>query len=961
MPTKPQIIHTLEQQLGLDIPAATATTLKDFMRYGQQAKDKAAYLLDGDTLIGLKLSTCGLAHTDFLQDAACHGLRALYLSENDITALHFPAEMTALEQLYLGDNAQLQSLTFGGAMPRLRSLDASDSGLKALVLHDCPRLEKLDISRNQLKRFAFASPCPQLNWLDLSGNKTLKKLLLPAGMEALNFLYLRNNGLEELEIKGALPSLRVLDLENNHIRQLPADVILDAPLDALYVNGNRPKNIPWLFLENNDLEEVRTWFEELRDAPHEPNKVVKLMISGNGNVGKTTLMCALQSETGRCNCPDDQHGTTHGIQLGTWETDEVEYKYWDFGGQEVYHGTHQLFMASDAVQLIVFDEKTEAAAWKGEKVGDRGKQERKITAHPVPYWVETIKELSAYSEFVVLQNKIAALPNEHKKVEDYVKKHELTKLEADAKAGLEIEDIPAVLKSKAALLPDFEMEMPSSWLAVRQFFIDNDNKHKEERQKHISQTYFDEVLCKDIRPKSKEYLTKFLHHGGYLYTHPKLGDQIIADQRWALDVIYQPFDRDAPYSDEFRKESEGKIRVRRLFEVFGEYKRDEKWLFLSFMESCGLCFKLLQRESEVEATSLSTLFVFPEFLPENGPVTEIATWKQKNNPVLLQYEMPWIDHKKLHAIICALGQKTSMSNIWRNGILVSPPEGKFLMEIDVPQKLLQIWIDKAAMADWCKAILDKFPDHYAWYRSDDGGQHFKPFDAEKWQEKHRAVRHDTEVEGQEARSLDKLPVVFNETTRETMLFFSANPRENAMISYQNEFTAINEELAQKGCLGKIEMVSKSNTNAYTLTDTIVDYDPHIIHFVGHGDHETPLVEDEAVLLLVSENGRSVERITARELEAKFKRLKGKQTFLKLVFLNACLTEAVAKAISRSGVAAIGTNAKIGSVTARRVAMAFYKHYALTKDIAQAVEYARNHETTEHSQIRLFQNGEEINL
>ena len=606
---KPRIITEIENQCGIQLSTSSAASLETFMRYGYREKDKNQYLLDGERVIGLNLRTNDLTDFPFLSDPALCHLKALNLSENKITSLQIPGQLSELELLDLSDNSELKELSFDGTMPQLKVLDISDSSLQALELPDCPNLDKLDASRNKLETLSFSASYKKLNWLDLSGNKELVELSLPAGFEALEFLHLSNGGLQHLTVEGSLPSLRVLDLKNNQIERLPADIILDSPLINLYAENNSPKNIPRIFLGGDSLDEARTWFQELRDSPSAENQVVKLMLTGNGNVGKTTLMCALKSGVNRCICEND-HSSTHGIQIGTWEQPDIQYNYWDFGGQEVYHGTHQLFLASEALQLIVFDPRTEKEARLNKRVKDRVRKDQLVFHHPIEYWYETAEELSSRSQFLIVQNKIGEFPKRDERVSAYADRQDVTFLRLDAKTGKNVEDLVYYLKRRAVDLPDYRMVMPASWLRVRQFFINNLKKEKPERL--ITKSYFEDTLCKDIASKSRELLFQYLHHSGFLYYHSNLGNQIIADQRWALDAIYKPLERSEDHFEDFREDLEGKIRVKRLFQEFGpDYSNEEKWLFLSFMESCKLCFKLNQEHNQGSKPFFQIFMSFP--------------------------------------------------------------------------------------------------------------------------------------------------------------------------------------------------------------------------------------------------------------------------------------------------------------------------------------------------------------
>lgn len=963
---KPQVISKIEDFVGIQLTTATDPSLEAFMRYGFQEKDKNKYLLEGDQVIGLNLRTNALTEFPFLSDPALQGIRALQLSENKITAIEIPATLQQLEYLDLSDNEELREVSFGDSLLALKELDISDSTVDVLSLPNCPVLEKLDISRNQLQTFDFTAACGLLAYLDLSGNKELTQLILPNGFEALTYLHLSQCALKRLQIEGALPALKVLDLKDNRLETLPGDIILNSPLVNLYAEGNSPRNIPRLFLQGDSLGEARTWFTELRDHPHEENEVVKLMLTGNGNVGKTTLMCALENE--RCVCEKD-HSTTHGIQIDTWKLPKIQYNYWDFGGQEVYHGTHRLFLSAEALQLIIFDPATEATARNHQSVPDRAREEEAVHNHPLQYWLETAQDLSPRSQFILIQNKMAQYPEEDERATRLARQNKIKLLQADAKTGENIEDIIFYLEKHARMIPEYRMIMPASWLRVRQFFIDN--LEKEEPERLITKTYFNQHLCQGITERSRELLFTYLHHSGFLFYHENLGDQIIADQRWALDAIYKPLERSAAHYQEFREEYQGKIRVRRLFEEFGSaYTENDKWLFLSFMESCGLCFELNQGR-EKSGKSLSDVYVFPEFLPGKKPDKVSFYWQERAQKIyLFRYRMEWVHYFQVQTFIAALGRKTELDNIWRYGIQVYTPEGSFKVELDYDNKALLVFIEESAMSHWLEAILDEFRSNreegIKWEISSDHGNKFDLFDREKWKEELRlGPKHALEGVG-ESRKLEELKEIVQQLDREVGLFMVATPSTLSRINYHSEFTKI--EMAIKGnkeTRGILEFLPNSNISPMDMINWIDEEEPHILHFVGHGVEEDPDTRIGGGLVFFSDNRREDVRLNTREAENVFKKIKYLQPQLKLVILNACYSEPQARAISTAGIYTIGTSDIIGSAVAEKFAAGFYRKYIQSRNIIAAAQFGLTQASAIRSDadelIHLFYEGERIPL
>ena len=84
-------------------------------------------------------------------------------------------------------------------------------------------------------------------------------------------------------------------------------------------------------------------------------KRTKLMLVGLGEAGKTSLLNALINKRQSKERPK----ITDGIDIRDWVVDledqsQLTYSMWDFAGQSVYYNTHQFFLTSRAVYLLVW-------------------------------------------------------------------------------------------------------------------------------------------------------------------------------------------------------------------------------------------------------------------------------------------------------------------------------------------------------------------------------------------------------------------------------------------------------------------------------------------------------------------------------------------------------------------------------------------------------------------------------
>ena len=95
----------------------------------------------------------------------------------------------------------------------------------------------------------------------------------------------------------------------------------------------------------------------------------KVLLLGEGNVGKTSLSAALRGDEF-----SENRAFTHGIEirpLALRHPDaehDMTVRLWDFGGQEVYRITHQFFFSPRALYLVVWkpregQEQNEVEGW----------------------------------------------------------------------------------------------------------------------------------------------------------------------------------------------------------------------------------------------------------------------------------------------------------------------------------------------------------------------------------------------------------------------------------------------------------------------------------------------------------------------------------------------------------------------------------------------------------------------
>ena len=103
---------------------------------------------------------------------------------------------------------------------------------------------------------------------------------------------------------------------------------------------------------------TRAHFRDLGDDG-QPLPDVKVLVLGNGQIGKTQICRRLRGEPFDTSVP-----STHGIMVTSAPLamtaiagrpgQEARLHLWDFGGQDLYHGTHGLFLRTRSIFVIVW-------------------------------------------------------------------------------------------------------------------------------------------------------------------------------------------------------------------------------------------------------------------------------------------------------------------------------------------------------------------------------------------------------------------------------------------------------------------------------------------------------------------------------------------------------------------------------------------------------------------------------
>lgn len=503
-------------------------------------------------------------------------LRHLNVSDNELDAL--PARiggLGALEELDVSGNKLTTLPDQSGRLHRLRVLTVSGNELRGLTDDICQlrNLEELLLDKNRISRVSpHVRQLRLLGLLDLSDND-LRALPDEIGMlRNLETLQLSQNMLVEVPASiGKLSGLRELDLSYNRLTRLPKEFGYLRHDILLSLNGN-PLAEPYSTFLERGVPALLNYLRSLEDSA--PQYEAKLLLVGEGGVGKSSLVAALRDDEFVHDRP-----TTHGIEIGTLDLSHPELdtrmtlNTWDFGGQEVYRITHQFFFSRRALYLCV---------WKPRE----GQLENGVES-----WCRRIRLRVADQARLIV---VATHSGERRAEFDFGHlKSRFPQLvvayfQVDSETGEGIAELRAAIARHAAELPQMGELLNNNWRLARDEVL----AHTEA---HISRLAFERVCARHgLSEDSTATLAGLMHDLGNIINYADddgLRDLVVLRPEWLTKAIGYVLE------DQFTRENAGELPHDRLGAVWSPggkplYPAKFHPYFLRLMEKFDVSYRL---------------------------------------------------------------------------------------------------------------------------------------------------------------------------------------------------------------------------------------------------------------------------------------------------------------------------------------------------------------------------------
>jgi internalin A len=457
-----------------------------------------------------------------------------------------------------------------------------------------------------------------------------------------------------------LTSLTELGLYDCNLREIPPDLLHLTKLKKINL-GSNPFESPPQEICSKGLDAIKNYWRQGLTTGIDYLCEAKLIILGEPGAGKTSLAKKLQN--GDYKLTSSEKSTegiavirfqfttaikVEGQESGNSVLRDFQVNIWDFGGQEIYHATHQFFLTRRSVYILVCDDRKEDTDFS--------------------YWLNIVEMLSDASPLIIVKNEKQDRSRDINLSSLRARFHNLRASVAtnlDTNRGLS--EIVDVVQRELAQLPHVGTGLPATWNRVREAL-------EQEQRDYIGIDEYLDICQKNgfLNFEDKMQLSGYLHDLGiclHFQDDPVLRNKVILKPAWGTDAVYRVLD------DSVVIAQHGRFSKHDLKRLWAEKKyQGMQSELLQLMIKFQLCY----------AIENDNIFIAPQLLTSEHPH---YSWDILNN-LAIRYEYKFLPKGIITRLIVALHHLISNGLVWKTGV-VFEREGSFA---EVIEDYSQRWI-----------------------------------------------------------------------------------------------------------------------------------------------------------------------------------------------------------------------------------------------------------------------------
>jgi small GTP-binding protein len=421
-----------------------------------------------------------------------------------------------------------------------------------------------------------------------------------------------------------------------------------------------------------------------------PLNRVRVIFLGYGEAGKTSLIRALNG----LEVVAGKEQMTPGIDISTWQVPgtEITAHFWDFGGQVVAHATHQFFLRSRCLYILLLDGRTEINA-----------------NEQAEYWLEHVRAFGSKAPVMLVGNKadlcavnlnMTALKEKHGNVLDF---YPLSCTKYQEEYKLHFQRFQADLIKQVAELGVHTVRFGKAHLAVL-----DELTSRSSTESFLKKTAWLD-LCQgsglaEQGDLNQAWLLDLFDKLGVIVHFPNIAalDSYILNPRWLTYGVYTLL-----YSLE-AKAQKGRLREAEIVRILSEaevrdnlgnilsYPPDKAAIVIQAMEQFKLCFPCRHEQD---------MFVIPALLESDQPQHGF----EKRGSLAFEFNFTgFLPRHIMPNFIVGRHDEIKGELVWQNGVVLSKQDNsaEALLQVDYHDRVLSLWVRGNKANDYFKIIYD---------------------------------------------------------------------------------------------------------------------------------------------------------------------------------------------------------------------------------------------------------------
>lgn len=539
------------------------------------------------------------------------------------------------------------------------------------------------------------SSCGSLHFLDFSCTPLLAVAELPPQTSTL---VLRNTGLSRIpDSVKTLKHLEDLDLSELYLRELPvwlADLKLPVQLSynpfvkSILIQDTRVEGVDLRTIPEQQ-ELLKEWLEALHDKKNQTQNEVKVVFLGDGEAGKSHIVKRLEQDGALV--PNFDGDATPGIAIANKRLDLVDrsvvVRAWDFGGQEILHAMHRIFMTTQTLYVVVLNARNDTQD------------------HRAEHWLRFIYSFDKDARVMLVLNKVDQNPRAS------INLNRLQRLfpglpnpvKMSAKEDSPEEFVNHFIKPLQQQLEQFDVlksPFPKTWRLL------------EEKLEGVQERYIRErdykKYCSEVGISKPEVINELLYRFVNLGVCFRCEEEawtrsfLLLEPKWVTNAIYKIL------FNQHKKVCNGIISVSDIQDCLmdGEdawsvdesmsYNEDEVNYILKVMRSCDLSFSMNDADEN-------------EFIPMLCDRNESQLLKAyAEDPTVLEIwlQFDYLPDNLLFHLMVELCGELDTDHVWLSGAKFMDPDTKHCMIVERDGNTLKLYAENKPGRDLARHHME---------------------------------------------------------------------------------------------------------------------------------------------------------------------------------------------------------------------------------------------------------------